>query len=67
MHHQKHNCKVGLLNIYVGLKQHNKVWPAFIVMILVIPEAGAKLERLFNKSASGAKQWLDSTPWFQNE
>ncbi len=43
--------EMDLLNIYVGLRQHNKVWPKFIAMIVInvfTLKSAAKEEILFN-------------------
>jgi hypothetical protein len=47
-------AELVLLNIYVKLKWHNKVWPKFYLLQsvnMVKPKAGAKHELLFNKMA----------------
>ncbi len=46
--------EVGLLNIKVRLKEHNKVGPKLLLINFVTPKARAKHELLFYELASKA-------------
>ncbi len=59
---QQTHPEVGLLNILVGAKQHNKITSIILTLTVlnhVTPKAAAKHDLLFNKLASEHKLLLN--------